>query len=90
MRNRQSGIILRLNLAMRWGYLASADRRSTHPFHFEQVEGYDPSKPFPMESGQAIWYRVDGLRVTEVVERVEAGVADGSRVGVSVANQLPF
>jgi hypothetical protein len=67
MGHRHSGIILRLNLAMRWGYLASADRRRTHPFHFEQVNGYEPDKPFPIAVGQPVRYRVDGLRVTEVL-----------------------
>jgi hypothetical protein len=66
MGHPHSGILLRLNLPMRWGYLTSTDRRSSHPFHFEQVHGYDPSKPFPIEVGQSIRYRVDGLRVTEV------------------------
>lgn len=67
MAHRHSGIILRLNLAMRWGYLASADRRRSHPFHFEQVSGYEPGKPFPIEVGQAVRYCVEGLRVTEVL-----------------------
>ncbi len=52
---------------MRWGYLASSDRRKTHPFNFEQVHGYDPAKPLPLEVGQPVQYRVDGLRITEVL-----------------------
>lgn len=61
------GIILRLNQSIRCGYLASADRRSTHPFQFEQVNGYKPGHPFPLEVGQPVGYRVEGLRVTEVI-----------------------
>ena len=67
MAQRCSGIILRLNVPMRWGYLASADRRRSHPFHFEQVQGYDPAKPVPVVVGQPVQYCVEGLRVTEVV-----------------------
>ncbi len=67
MGHRHSGFILRLNLPMRWGYLASSDRRKTHPFNFEQVHGYDPAKPLPIEVGQPVQYRVDGLRITEVL-----------------------
>ena len=65
-----SGFILRLNLPMRWGYLSSSDRRRMHPFQFEQVDGYVPGGPFPIEVDQAVRYRVEGLRVTEVVTEV--------------------
>ncbi len=64
---RHAGIVLRLNLAVGWGYLASVDRRSTHPFQFEQVEGYVPGRALPVAVGQLIRYRVEGLRVTEVL-----------------------
>ena len=52
---------------MRWGYLSSSDRSRMHPFQFEQVDGYVPGGPLPIEVGQAVRYRVEGLRVTEVV-----------------------
>ena len=55
---------------MRWGYLASADRQRTHPFQFEQVDGYVPGEPFPIQVGQPVRYRVQGLRVTEVLTAV--------------------
>lgn len=61
-----TGFILRLNLPLRWGYLSSSDRSRMHPFHFEQVDGYVAGGPFPIEVGQAVRYRVEGLRVTEV------------------------
>ncbi len=64
---RHAGIVLRLNLAAGWGYLASVDRRSTHPFRFEQVEGYVLGRALPVAVGQLIRYRVEGLRVTEVL-----------------------
>ena len=64
---RHSGIVLRLNLALGWGYLASVDRRSTHAFQFEQVEGYAPGRALPVTVGQSVRYCVEGLRVTEVL-----------------------
>lgn len=70
MASAHPGYILRLNLPMRWGYLASADRQRTHPFQFEQVDGYVPGEPFPIQVGQPVRYRVQGLRVTEVLTAV--------------------
>ncbi|MBY0505109.1 MAG: hypothetical protein K2X03_14450 [Bryobacteraceae bacterium] len=67
MRRGHSGIVLRLNLAVGWGYLASVDRRSTHPFELERVQGYVPGQAVPVAVGQLVRYQVDGLRVTEVL-----------------------
>lgn len=66
MHRGHSGIVLRLNLAVGWGYLASADRRSTHAFELDKVTGYVPGQAPPVMAGETVRYRVEGLRVTEV------------------------
>ncbi len=67
MRLGHAGIVLRLNLVLGCGYLASVDRRSTHAFQLDRVKGYVPGRAVPVSVGQLVNYQVEGLRVTEVL-----------------------
>ena len=88
MNRRHSGILLRINPATACGYLASADRRRTHPFHFAQVHGYVSGEPFPIPVGAPVQYRVEGLRITEVLQNQPAEDA-GPRAGAEPVQHLP-